>query len=59
MDYLHREARAGDAVLAIGAGNVNRALADLAVLLGHNPAGDKPATPAPDTPAPQVPAKRP
>ena len=59
VDYLHREARAGDAVLAIGAGNVNRALADLAALLGHHPAGDKPASPAPDSPAQQVPAKRP
>ena len=58
-DYLHREARAGDAVLTIGAGNVNRALANLAVLLGYNPAGDKPATPTPGTPAPHVPAKRP
>jgi UDP-N-acetylmuramate--alanine ligase len=34
IDYLLREARAGDAVLTIGAGNVNRALGELASLLG-------------------------
>jgi UDP-N-acetylmuramate--alanine ligase len=34
IEYLLREARPGDAVLAIGAGNVNRALGELAVLLG-------------------------
>jgi UDP-N-acetylmuramate--alanine ligase len=34
INYLLREARPGDAVLAIGAGNVNRALGELAVRLG-------------------------
>jgi UDP-N-acetylmuramate--alanine ligase len=34
IESLLREARAGDAVLAIGAGNVNRALGELAILLG-------------------------
>ena len=34
IEYLLREARPGDAVLAIGAGNVNRALGELAMLLG-------------------------
>jgi UDP-N-acetylmuramate--alanine ligase len=34
IDRLLREARPGDAVLAIGAGNVNRALSEFALLLG-------------------------
>jgi UDP-N-acetylmuramate-alanine ligase len=34
IEYLLREARPGDAVLAVGAGSVNRALGELAVLLG-------------------------
>jgi UDP-N-acetylmuramate--alanine ligase len=34
IEYLLREARAGDAVLAVGAGSVNRALGELAHLLG-------------------------
>ena len=34
VEFLSREARSGDAVLTIGAGNVNRALGQLAVLLG-------------------------
>jgi len=34
IERLLREARSGDAVLAIGAGNVNRALGELALLLG-------------------------
>ena len=34
IEYLLREARPGDAVLAIGAGNVNRVLGELALLLG-------------------------
>src|ERR1700722_12516446 len=34
IEFLAREARAGDAVLTIGAGNVNRALGQLALLLG-------------------------
>jgi UDP-N-acetylmuramate--alanine ligase len=34
IELLLREARPGDAVLAVGAGNVNRALGELAVLLG-------------------------
>jgi UDP-N-acetylmuramate--alanine ligase len=34
MEYLLREARAGDAVLAIGAGSVGRVLEQLAMLLG-------------------------
>jgi hypothetical protein len=38
---------------------VNRALADLAALVGHHPAGQTPASPAPGTPAQQVPSKRP
>jgi UDP-N-acetylmuramate--alanine ligase len=33
IEYLLREARAGDAVLAVGAGSVNRALGELALLL--------------------------
>ena len=37
IEYLLREARPGDAVLAIGAGNVNRALGELAILLGTHP----------------------
>jgi UDP-N-acetylmuramate--alanine ligase len=40
---LLAEARAGDAVLAIGAGNVNRALGELAVLLANPPGSDAPA----------------
>jgi UDP-N-acetylmuramate--alanine ligase len=34
IERLLREARSGDAVLAIGAGNVNRALGEFALLLG-------------------------
>jgi len=34
IEYLLREALPGDAVLAVGAGSVNRALGELAVLLG-------------------------
>jgi UDP-N-acetylmuramate--alanine ligase len=34
IEQLLREARSGDAVLAIGAGNVNRALGEFALLLG-------------------------
>ncbi|HET9402252.1 MAG TPA: UDP-N-acetylmuramate--L-alanine ligase [Candidatus Acidoferrales bacterium] len=34
IEYLLAEARPGDAVFTIGAGNVNRALGELAVLLG-------------------------
>src|SRR5690242_2548743 len=34
IERLLREVRAGDAVLAIGAGNVNRALSEFALLLG-------------------------
>jgi UDP-N-acetylmuramate--alanine ligase len=34
IECLLREARPGDAVLAIGAGNVNRALGELSLLLG-------------------------
>jgi UDP-N-acetylmuramate--alanine ligase len=34
IEYLLREVRQGDAVLAIGAGNVNRVLGELATLLG-------------------------
>jgi UDP-N-acetylmuramate--alanine ligase len=34
VEYLLREARPGDAVLTIGAGNVGRALGELAILLG-------------------------
>jgi UDP-N-acetylmuramate--alanine ligase len=34
IEYLLKEARPGDAILSIGAGNVNRALGELAVLLG-------------------------
>jgi UDP-N-acetylmuramate--alanine ligase len=37
IEYLLREARPGDAVLAVGAGNVNRALGELAVLLSAQP----------------------
>jgi UDP-N-acetylmuramate--alanine ligase len=33
LEYLLREARAGDAVLTIGAGNVSRAVGELAILL--------------------------
>ena len=33
IEYLLREARPGDAVLAVGAGSVNRALGELAMLL--------------------------
>ncbi len=34
IEQLLREARIGDAILTIGAGNVNRALGELAILLG-------------------------
>ena len=34
IEYMLREARPGDAVLAIGAGSVGRALDQLAMLLG-------------------------
>jgi UDP-N-acetylmuramate--alanine ligase len=34
IEYLLREARPGDAVLAVGAGSVNRALGELGMLLG-------------------------
>ncbi len=34
IEYLMREARSGDAVLTIGAGNISRALGELAILLG-------------------------
>ena len=34
IEYLLREARPGDAILTIGAGNVSRALDELALLLG-------------------------
>ncbi|HXN24986.1 MAG TPA: UDP-N-acetylmuramate--L-alanine ligase [Candidatus Dormibacteraeota bacterium] len=34
IEYLQHEARPGDAVLTIGAGNVSRALGELAILLG-------------------------
>jgi UDP-N-acetylmuramate--alanine ligase len=34
IEYLSPEVRQGDAVLAIGAGNVNRVLGELAILLG-------------------------
>lgn len=34
IEYLLQEARPGDAVLTIGAGNVSRALGELAILLG-------------------------
>ncbi len=34
IEHLMSEARSGDAVLAIGAGNINRALGELALLLG-------------------------
>jgi UDP-N-acetylmuramate-alanine ligase len=34
IERLLREVRPGDAVLAIGAGNVNRALSEFALLLG-------------------------
>ena len=34
IEHLLQEARPGDAVLTIGAGNVNRALGELAILLG-------------------------
>jgi UDP-N-acetylmuramate--alanine ligase len=34
IEYLLREVRHGDAVLAIGAGNVSRVLGELAILLG-------------------------
>ncbi len=44
--YLLREARAGDAVLAIGAGNVNRALSELAELLKNRSASDAPESPS-------------
>jgi UDP-N-acetylmuramate--alanine ligase len=34
IDYLIKEARPGDAIFTIGAGNVNRALTEIAVVLG-------------------------
>lgn len=34
MEYMLREARSGDAVMAIGAGSVGRVLDQLAMLLG-------------------------
>jgi NADPH:quinone reductase-like Zn-dependent oxidoreductase len=34
MEYMLREAHPGDAVLAIGAGSIGRALDQLAMLLG-------------------------
>lgn len=34
IEYLLREARPGDAILTIGAGNVSRALGEIAILLG-------------------------
>ena len=39
VDYLLKEARSGDAVLAIGAGNANRALGELALLLAARESG--------------------
>jgi UDP-N-acetylmuramate--alanine ligase len=52
--YLLGEARTGDAVLAIGAGNVNRALGELAVLLANPPASAAPAN-APNETADETP----
>jgi UDP-N-acetylmuramate--alanine ligase len=40
IDYLLKEARPGDAILAIGAGNVNRALGELAIQLGAKVAAE-------------------
>ncbi|MGB7601159.1 MAG: UDP-N-acetylmuramate--L-alanine ligase, partial [Candidatus Sulfotelmatobacter sp.] len=40
IEYLLKEARPGDAILAIGAGNVNRALGELAILLGTKVAAE-------------------
>jgi UDP-N-acetylmuramate--alanine ligase len=40
IEYLLKEARPGDAILSIGAGNVNRALGELAVLLGAKVAAE-------------------
>lgn len=42
IEFLLREARAGDAIMTIGAGNISRASSELMVLLGtenptHNP----------------------
>ncbi len=54
IDYLSKEARPGDAILAIGAGNVNRALGELALLLA---ARNAEATPAQETPAETTPAQ--
>ncbi len=34
IEYLLKEARSGDAILTIGAGNVGRAVGELAILLG-------------------------
>jgi UDP-N-acetylmuramate--alanine ligase len=48
--YLLGEARSGDAVLAIGAGNVNRALGELAVLLANHPASGAPVASPDGTP---------
>ena len=45
-NFLLREARPGDAVLAIGAGNVNRALGEFAVLLGARIPDDRRRTDA-------------
>jgi UDP-N-acetylmuramate--alanine ligase len=45
IEYLLHEVRQGDAVLAIGAGNVNRVLGELAILLGaEHPTADRHAT---------------
>jgi UDP-N-acetylmuramate-alanine ligase len=40
IEYLLKEARPGDAIVSIGAGNVNRALGELAVLLGAKVAAE-------------------
>ena len=41
IEFLLREARAGDAIMTIGAGNVSRASNELMVLLGtENPTHD-------------------
>ena len=58
IDYLLREARPGDAVLAIGAGNVNRALGELAAASRPPSCRRTLATPTQHA-NPQVPAKRP
>ena len=49
IEYLLREAKPGEAVLTIGAGNVNRALAELAVLIGAGYTGPG-STEAPNAP---------